>query len=209
MSLNCTTPKYDELYATWLAEPAKLLDLAGFKAGDRVLDLCGGTGVVSRAALDRGALDVTLLDLAPRAGHLRHLWPIFQEREGRAEAANRLLPHDYFDLVVCRQAIGYLDVKRTAQAVHAVLRSGGRFVFNTFGHPRWRLKTYQFNGTRYVEASGYLDRTVMHVQAGLGIGFDITKFRWHRERDLREALTGLFTFNEIHEGRSLYYVCTK
>jgi SAM-dependent methyltransferase len=207
--LDCTTPKYDALYAAWLTEPTKLLDLADFKAGDRVLDLCGGTGLVSHAALLRGALDVTLLDIAPRAAHLGHLWPIFQEREGRAEAADRLLPHDYFDIAVCRQAIGYLDVRRTAQAVHKVLRPGGRFVFNTFERPRWGLKTYKLNGTRYVEASGYLRRMVLHVQAGLGVGLDVTKFHWHSQHALHEALAGLFAFDEIHEGRSVYYVCTR
>jgi SAM-dependent methyltransferase len=207
MSLNCTTPKYDELYAAWLTEPAKLLDLGDFKAGDRVLDLCGGTGIVSRAALDRRALDVTLLDLVPRARHLRHLWPIFQEREGHAEAADRFLPHDYFDLVVCRQAIGYLDVEQAAKAVYKVLRADGRFVFNTFERPRWRFKTYLLNDTRYAEASGYLGRTVVHVQAGLGIGVDVTKFRWHHDLAGRIVRVGGFTVDEIHEGRSVLRLC--
>jgi ubiquinone/menaquinone biosynthesis C-methylase UbiE len=205
MNLDCTTPKYGELYARWLANPGKLLDLAGMRHGDRVLDLCGGTGIVSRAALDRGALRVVLLDLMPRATH-----PLISQVQGRAEDADQLLQHDgAFDLVVCRQSIGYLDMKQVAAAIHQVLRPGGRFVFNTFTKPRWALKTYALGGTRFVEASGYLGHTVIHVQAGRGLGIDVTRFRWYHDWELRAALVPYFEIHEIDEGRSIYYVCTK
>jgi|APSaa5957512576_1039674.scaffolds.fasta_scaffold64054_2 16S rRNA G966 N2-methylase RsmD len=73
--MNCTTDKYDALYARWLEKPGTLLDLAGYEPGQTVLDLCGGTGAVSLECLDRGAgpAEVTLLDLNPRCSSDRIL----------------------------------------------------------------------------------------------------------------------------------------
>ncbi len=65
---RCTTDHYATLYARWLARPGTLLDLAGYEPGQRVLDLCGGTGAVSQECLRRGANPSTimLVDLNPR-----------------------------------------------------------------------------------------------------------------------------------------------
>lgn len=61
--------------------------------------------------------------------------------------------------------------------------------------------------------SGHLGQSVIHVQAGLGVGVDVSKFHWHREVDdgygLDEVLGTFFDIEKITEGRSLYYVCTK
>lgn len=205
MNLDCTTPLYEELYARWLWHEDGLLDRAQMKAGDKVLDLCGGTGVISRQALDLGALEVVLLDLAPRAFHLKHLYPLFCQRRGRAEEVATLFPKHYFDIIVCRQAIGYLDPEQVAQGVFQVLRPGGRFVFNTFKRPRWLAKTYRMGGTRFFEAAGYLGDHVVHLQAGWGLGIDVTKFRWHR--DLKTTMGRYFSVHEETRGNSLYYTC--
>lgn len=41
---SCTTEKYDQLYAPWLARGNFDQLLKGIQPGDRVLDLCGGSG---------------------------------------------------------------------------------------------------------------------------------------------------------------------
>jgi SAM-dependent methyltransferase len=181
--LNCTTRDYGWLYARWLANPADLLIRGQFKPGERVLDLCGGTGVVAQEALRRGAGRAVLLDLAPRCPDDR----VLQVR-GPAEQANRLVPL-VFDLIVCRQAIGYLDLHRTATAMYHLLGSGGRFIFNNFVRPRWRLKTYRHSGRSYLEASGFVGRHVFHLQSAF-LGMDVTHFRWHTDQDIRDAFYG-------------------
>lgn len=232
MSLDCTTEKYSELYARWLVEPGKLLDIAKLQPGERVIDLCGGTGVVAKMAIARGARTAFVVDLNPRlhrgvnSDDIRSVPPF----HGRAEDVDKLLvqhiemlhdlnPHHElcrcrryspdFDLVVCRQAIGYLDIKKTALAVSNVLRDGGRFVFNTFVRPKWSFKSYKFGGRRFFEASARLDRDVFHVQASLGIGVDVTHFRWHTERELDVAFLPHFDIEKHRTDKTLYYVCTK
>jgi len=246
MNLACTRDDYAELYARWLIEPGKLLDLAELKSGERVIDLCGGTGIVAREAVRRGAASAFVVDLNPRVDdstidHSQTDYRLVPPFRGRAEEVDQLLAAHVetlhairstsllsdtrgcmgascrcrryspdFDLVVCRQAIGYLDLQQTARAVAKVLRPGGRFVFNCFQRPRWALKTYVHDGKRFIEASGYIGRTVMHVQAAPGIGIDVTKFRWHREIELDRALDHFFSMiKKVRSERSLYYVCTK
>lgn len=235
---DCTTDKYDRLYARWLVDPGKLLDLADLQPGERVIDLCGGSGVVAKDAVRRGAKTAFVVDLNPWREDVPHdyrMLPLFQ---GRAEEVDELLLwfveslHDLadpddgdrigcrptchckrysldFDLVVCRQAIGYLDIQQTARAVWRVLRPGGRFVFNTFRRPRFALRSYKFDGRRFFEASGYFGRTVLHVQAAPSIGVDLTKFKWHHERDLDAAFAPYFWLTKTSSDRSLYYICTR
>ena len=207
-SLSCQTEAYSDLYARWMENPGRLLDLAGWKPGDRLLDLCGGSGAVSMEALRRGARhdEIVLLDLNPRCPA-----PI-RQYEGRVDQLNALLPGvDLFDVIICRQAIGYLDLEMDlGLLLHQRLWHGGRFVFNSFVHPRWSLKTYKHGGRRFVEASGYLGHRVGHVQWSRDFGADVTSFRWHEEAELHRVLSPYFESIQVERTpKSLRWVCTK
>ena len=237
MKLDCTTDAYAELYEPWLVDPGKLLDIAGLRPGDRVIDLCGGTGIVAKEAVKRGAKTAFVVDLNPGRVYgdgapddMRIIPPFW----GRAEDVDELLQshvdglhglhgsclgencrcHRYaldFDLVVCRQAIGYLNIKQTARAVANILRPGGKFVFNAFKKPKFGVKSYVFAGRRFFEASAFFGRTVFHVQALVRplFGVDVTRFTWHTEDDLDAALHPHFEISKSSSKTGLYYVCTK
>jgi predicted TPR repeat methyltransferase len=201
----CTTDKYAELYARWLAHAEDLLLFAELQPGERVLDLCGGTGVVAVKALRRGASSATLLDLNPRCKD-----PGVIAYCGRAEEVDNLLRGQKFDIIVCRQAIGYLDLGDTMRAVSKIVAPSGRFAFNAFRRPRWGLKFYRHAGKRFIEASAYLGRRVFHVQASPGLGVDVTMFRWHTEAELHKAAARHFGDVRIDRGlRTLRFVCRR
>ena len=213
MSLLCTTDQYAQLYARWLENPGGLLDLAGYKPGDRLLDLCGGTGAVSLEALRRGADPSTILlvDLNPRCPDTRI--------EQVAGDANNIGPSVFgarqpgclhsFDVIVIRQAAAYLAWNFTLILwLAALLKPDGKLVFNTFVQPKWALKTYKHSGTRYFEASGYLGKTVWHLQAAPSIGWDVSKFQHHSEEEVRSALAYIFTVQTIQTGKSIHWICT-
>jgi SAM-dependent methyltransferase len=203
---DCTTNKYDTLYARWLRKPGDLLDFAEYKPGERLLDLCGGTGAVAREAIRRGALRVALVDLNPRCredrvqqirGDARHLTDFWEP--GTVE----------FDLVVCRQAVGYLDIMPVFQQVRQVLRIGGRFAFNTFrAPPRWAFKRYEHEGQRFAEVAARIGSRIVHVQYGRGMGADMTTFRWHKDEALVKALWWGDVATRLDE-RSGHYLCTR
>ena len=207
---NCTTEKYDDLYEPWLREPDTLLRFGSYKPGERLLDLCGGTGAVSRAALHIGEgdgvkhSDITLVDINPRCKDTRVL-----QIPAKAENVGELQPKS-FDLVVCRQAMGYLDPAKVFSAVSTILKPGGRFVFNTFSRPGWfRRKTYSHNGVWYLEVSFVIWRRIIHLQYKAGSGWDISIFKYHDSDFLTRLLTPWFHIEVQSHGRGLHWLCTR
>lgn len=199
---SCTTDKYDDLYARWLDDPGMLLDLGQYKPGESMLDLAGGTGIISKEAIRRGAhpSTVNLLDLNPRF------------KGGTAGDANwpqAVFGPEQFDFVVCRQAMAYLDIYKVARGVERVLAPGGRFVFNTFQRPKWAASFYRFEGSAFFEASGWLGRRVGHVQVRFPFDVDVTLFRWWTETEICKAFAPHFDVTAHASGKSIRWVCTK
>jgi len=203
MKLNCTTEKYGELYARWLDKPGALLDYARATRKDIVLDLCGGTGAVALAAQARGCT-TALLDLNPRCKA-----PYLVTHRGAAEDAAEVFSEGTFTLVVCRQAINYCNLLLTAAAVWKILDEDGRFVFNTFRQPRWALKVYRHSGRSFLEASGYLGRTVLHLQASPLLGLDVSKFAWYPHETIMRVLKLWFDIEYQFNGSSARYFCRR
>ena len=226
---SCTLEGYAQLYARWLVNPGKLLDVAKFQAGERMIDLCGGTGLVAKEAIARGARDAFVVDLNPRIAADTRLLPILTRAEDvdhtlarYARDLHTLAGWDAcvpircpcvryapnFDLVVCRQAINYLDINDAFRGVAQVLRPGGRFCFNTFRKPpRFAFKQYMHDGKRFFEASVHIRRRVWHLQASPSIGYDVSKFYWHPEDRIDMLLMRYFTrFDKHRSDKGLTYV---
>jgi SAM-dependent methyltransferase len=214
MDLRCTTDRYDVLYARWLESPGTLLDLARWEPGMRLMDLCGGTGAVSREAIRRGAnaWDISLVDINPRAGGLG----VHQVRCHAEDLPyNTLSFSKLYDVIVCRQAMAYLQLTRhrdgtlLLDGVRELLVPGGRFAFNLFARPRWAVRPYRHNGRWFVEASGFVGRRVGHLQWAVGEGADLTGFRWHKEREVDRVVSKRFAVQKSKKGRSIRWVLTK
>ncbi len=105
-----------------------LLDAAGFKRGDRVLDVACGAGYVAAAAHDRGADAVGVDFSAPQVRLAEQTYPNIRFIEGDAEA----LPFmgGEFDAVLNAFGLPHIPNadKATAEA-HRVLKPGGRFAY--------------------------------------------------------------------------------
>lgn len=220
MTFDCTTPKYDELYAPWLENPGRLLDIAGWKPPDSLLDLAGGTGIVAREAVRRcqewgGISHVALLDLNPRVppstdGTILHKW--VSQTKGRAECVDDYYAEMMFDVVVCRQAIGYLNPVYVIPGVHKVLKIGGRFVFNSFAKPpAVGMRLRKADGAWFLETHVAALGRVAHVQARIGAkpGVDFSVFAHHDATTLYELLRPWFKVDLRNDGPSFRWVCTK
>lgn len=209
----CTTEKYNNLYARYLKNPGKLLEMANFDTSHRLLDLCGGTGAVANQALNIGTdpQNITLVDLNPRCQNQN-----IKQLRGRASDILRQLvaEGDRFDTVVCRQAIAYLDIEgksgeELAQLLAILMPEGGRFIFNSFIRPRFHAKTYRYQGQRFIELAGHLRRRVFRLQINLGVGYDLTISKWHREERIFEIFNPLFQVETRWHGNAVYWLCTR
>ena len=113
---------------------ADLLDAAGVRAGDRVLDVGCGPGNISAIAASRGA-SVVGVDLSEEMLSVAaELHPGIEFRRGDAEE----LPFDFgtFDAVVGNLVILHVgDSERAAAEFARVLRPGGRLALTTWDTP--------------------------------------------------------------------------
>jgi ubiquinone/menaquinone biosynthesis C-methylase UbiE len=132
---------FPEMYERWLVTPlfrpwAELtLDEVKLSAGDRVLDIACGTGVVARAARQRlgDAIQVVGIDLSPdMLAVARAVAPGIDWREGSAGALP-LRDGEQFDVVVCQQGLQFFPDKPAAAAqIRRALTSGGRLAVTTW-----------------------------------------------------------------------------
>lgn len=118
------------------AEWAPLLVRAGgVAAGDRVLDVACGTGIVARVAADRvgGDGEVTGLDLnASMLEVARRVRPDISWREG--DAADLPFEDEAFDVVLCQAALMFFPDRVAAlREMRRVLRAGGRLAVQVWG----------------------------------------------------------------------------
>jgi demethylmenaquinone methyltransferase/2-methoxy-6-polyprenyl-1,4-benzoquinol methylase len=130
------------IHYVWKHRAVKMLEL---KTGDRVLDVCGGTGDLSiladKIAGTSGA--VVLCDInweMMKAGRNKSANALHRRRihyvQGDAETLP--FPGNAFDAVMVGFAIRNIThMKRAFQEMHRVLKPGGRFLCLEFSKPVW------------------------------------------------------------------------
>src|SRR6516164_10602557 len=123
------------IFGPWAKD---LVEIAGLKPGERVLDIARGTGIVARtAALTLGSgggiigLDVSapMLAAARSAAAAEGLSIKWQE----GSAVKLALIDATCDVVLCQQGLQFFPDRPAAlREMHRVLRSGGRLVLSVW-----------------------------------------------------------------------------
>ncbi len=134
-------PTFAQMYERWLVGPLfrpfaeATLDELTLSAGDRVLDVACGTGIVARVAKERlgdagrvVGVDLSAEMLAVASG----VAPSIEWRPGHA-AALPLGDTEQFDVVVCQQGLQFFPDRPAAAAqMRKALAAGGRLAVSTW-----------------------------------------------------------------------------
>jgi SAM-dependent methyltransferase len=208
--------RYRELYQRYYdgRDVGELLDLLEPLEGARVLELCGGDGRLSLAALDRGAAHVRLVDAeAAMVPEEARNHPNLRVWITSADGALLTSEAGTYDRIVCRQAVNYWLDRKIAQRLYHVLKPGGVFAFNTFNQkpPEVpRVLEYELDGHAFVEVSWLVDGTVHHLQVRRGLEPHYTSFTWLSPEALAEILAPpYFEVSCEVRGKTSLYRCVK
>jgi len=132
---------YERYFVPAIATPVsgELLGTADLRAGERVLDVACGTGLIARLAAEQvgPSGSVTGLDLAAEMIDVARTItaPTARPIEWHVgDATALLLPDNSYDVVLCQMGLMFIEVRELALAeMRRVLAPGGRLVVNTPG----------------------------------------------------------------------------
>jgi len=131
---------YQSFFVPAIATPVsgELLRTADLKAGERVLDVACGTGIITRAAAEQVGQTgtVTAVDLAPEMIEVAKATPAAGApiEWHQADAASLPLPDASYDVALCQMGLMFMEDRTSALAeLHRVLTPGGRVFINTPG----------------------------------------------------------------------------
>ncbi len=141
----------------------RLVDLAGLKPGQRIIDLACGPGSVTKVIVEKvkGARNTVVIGVDMSAAALKQAreelstrtGAVVQFVEGRAEELSKIV-REKVDAVVCCNAIHMLEDKdRVVAEVSRSLAPGGAFAFNTAF----------FNGTQAPETEQFYRRWMLRA----------------------------------------------
>jgi ubiquinone/menaquinone biosynthesis C-methylase UbiE len=131
---------YQSFFVPTIATPVsgELLRTADLRAGERVLDVACGTGVITRTAAEQVGQTgtVTAVDLAPDMLEVAKATPAAGApiEWHQADAASLPLPDASYDVALCQMGLMFMEDRTGALAeLHRVLTPGGRVAINTPG----------------------------------------------------------------------------
>ena len=202
---------YEKMYKRYFDKGVGyLIDRADLKRDDKVLDICGGNGRLTRELLKR-CNDVSYLDREA------DMIPEDLEKLGVRvynEDVETFVNHsqEKYNKVFCEQAINYWLLNINIEQFSNIFLPNGLFIFNTFSNMPTKnpmIKQYTIDGINYFEISYLVDNKVEHIQIREGYSPHFTEFDWISQEQYRELLSQYFDIELFDNGKSSLYKCKR
>lgn len=220
-----TAEEYDKLYRRFISD-ARTTDLVkSIKCkGKVVLDLCAGSGRLSKKAIALGAQGVIALDMNRNVINIsnanENIVPVVSSVQSISSFTTFKWMSGFLgepSVVYCQQAINYwFDTINIGNLFRNFVNKDVSFAFNTFNKKPSGIptsKTYEIDGLTYNE-TWYLvkecgDEMIYHVQSCEGMQPHLTSFKWISENGYFDVLR--FYFKEVKKtdyGNSTIWVAS-
>lgn len=202
---------YEELYKRYFKKGVNyLIEQGNLNEKDKVLDLCGGNGRLTRE-LKRKCFDVTYLDqekdMIPEDLELSGIKVINKSVQEFLKSN-----HEKYDKVFCEQAVNYWLLHIDIDMFSKIINKDGLLIFNTFSKQPESIpmiKEYIIDEIHYLEISYLVGNSINHVQIREGYEPHFTTFDWISEEEYKEILSPYFDIKIIDDGKSALYICRR
>lgn len=202
---------YENMYKRYFKKGVDYLTReADLKVTDKVLDLCGGNGRLTKM-LKTLASDVTYVDQES------DMIPDDLEDLG-IKVINKSVQDfiednkEQYDKVFCEQAVNYWLKHIDMSVFSKIFKKDGLFIFNTFANKpsnKPMIKEYVIDDINYLEVSYLVDKKVEHVQIREGYEPHFTVFDWISEDEFMNLLSPYFEVKKKSDGRSVLYIARR
>lgn len=202
---------YEKIYKRYFNKGVEyLIEKADLQKDDKVLDICGGNGRLTKELVKR-CNDVSYLDkeidMIPT--NLKTLGiKIYNED------IENFVKHskEKYNKVFCEQAINYWLLNINIEKFSNIFLPNGLFIFNTFSNIPSKtpmLKRYIIDGINYLEISYLVNNKVEHIQIREGYPPHFTEFDWISKKLYKKLLSPYFDIELFDNGKSSLYKCKR
>lgn len=202
---------YEKMYKRYFNKGVDyLLEHANLKNTDKVLDLCGGNGRLTKK-LKTICQDVSFLDqetdMIPK--NLESLG-IKVYNTSVQNFVNSTT--NKYDKIFCEQAVNYWLLDTNIEKLSNILNKDGLFIFNTFSKKPTQkpmIKEYTIDNIDFLEISYLVENMVEHIQIRTDYKPHFTEFAWISKEDYERIMSPYFNITIYDNGRSALYICQK
>lgn len=202
---------YEKIYKRYFNKGVEyLIEKADLQKDDKVLDICGGNGRLTKELVKR-CNDVSYLDkeidMIPT--NLKTLGiKIYNED------IENFVKHskEKYNKVFCEQAINYWLLNINIEKFSNIFLPNGLFIFNTFSNIPSKtpmLKRYIIDEINYLEISYLVNNKVEHIQIREGYPPHFTEFDWISKKLYKKLLSPYFDIELFDNGKSSLYKCKR
>lgn len=202
---------YENLYKRFFNKGVQyLIDEGNIQADDKILDICGGNGRLTKE-LKKLCQNVSYLDQE------KDMMPKDLENLG-IKVYNASIERfvettkEKFSKVFCEQAINYWLLNIDIEKFSNIFEKDGRFIFNTFSNKpsiKPMVKEYEIENKNYLEISYLVNEKVYHIQVCEGYAPHFTIFDWISEEIYLKLLSPYFDIKIKDNGKSALYICKR
>lgn len=202
---------YEKMYKRYFEKGVRyFIDKADLKEDDKVLDICGGNGRLTKE-LRKKCNDISYLDkeadMIPDELKKLGIKVFHEDIESFIHHTEKK-----YHKVFCEQAINYWLLNTDIKQFSTIFEPNGLFIFNTFSmKPTTKpmIRQYEIDGINYLEVSYLVNHKVEHIQIREDYPPHFTEFDWIPKEQYIELLSPYFDIELIDNGKSSLYICKR